>query len=396
MVRSTMLGLMFMVASTTHGLDQRAFDQHVMGLLAEHKLPGLVLHIRHQGRELKHQAYGNVDVEGHRLMKTDDIFRIYSMTKPVTAVAMLQLIDRGLIDFDDDIRKYLPILEPLEYEGQEYVVTIHQLMSHTAGFGYGGGLKNWTDIRYLLANPLSRNKTNEEMVEAISGIDLKFQPGHKFEYSIASDLQGAIIENVTGLSLDAYFEKFVFQPLDMVDTGFYVSENAQARLVDMYEYDASTFEEALFFNQEKIEWIESGEESDYLTKPSLLSAGGGLVSTSHDYANFAQMLLQNGVYKDQRILSEASVKKMISSHTTGLDLHFLPRIYQSVGFGYGVGVQQALNEARPQGSFFWAGMGGTLFWVDPKNDLIVVAMMQVEDGWIALEKWIVPKVYELI
>jgi len=108
------------------------------------------------------------------------------------------------------------------------------------------------------------------------------------------------------------------------------------------------------------------------------------------------MLLQNGVYKDQRILSEASVKKMISSHTTGLDLHFLPRIYQSVGFGYGVGVQQALNEARPQGSFFWAGMGGTLFWVDPKNDLIVVAMMQVEDGWIALEKWIVPKVYELI
>lgn len=374
----------------------KEFNEALNTLLIENELPGAVVHIKHKGQVLLHHAYGKVNVEEQEKIEVDDIFRIYSMSKPVAAVALLQLVDKGLVELDADIRTYLPEFDVFEHEGKEQVITVHQLLSHTAGFGYGGGLKNWIDIQYLLANPLSRSNDLSDLVDDLSGIELKFVPGSKFEYSIASDIQGAIIEAVTKQPLEQYFYEHIFKPLNMKDTGFYVPAQAHHRLVDMYEYDAGTFKNAYTFNKEDILFVETGQDSDFLSKPTLISAGGGLVSTAQDFANFVEMVLNDGEFQGRRILSQAIVSKMLSSHTTGLDTHFMPRVYKGAGFGYGFGVKEISGDDRAQGSFFWSGMGGTVFWADPKNELQVVVMFQVEDGWVGMEKWMIKHVYPLI
>ncbi|REL35101.1 serine hydrolase domain-containing protein [Thalassotalea euphylliae] len=372
------------------------FEQKLNALLAEHQLPGVVLHIEHQDKLVLHRAYGKVNINDDRNIAKDDIFRIYSMSKPLAAVALLQLVDKGLVSLEADIRDYLPAFEPFEYQGQRQRVTVHQLLSHTAGFGYGGGIKNWVDFRYLIANPLSRRNDLSDLVNDLSGIDLKFIPGSKFEYSIASDIQGAIIEAVTNKPLEEYFQHNLFEPLKMIDTGFYVPQADHRRLVDMYEYDAGTFEKAYTFNKDNILFVEKAQDSEFLTKPRLISAGGGLVSTAQDFANFADMLANGGVFEGQRILSEELISRMVSSHIQGLDKHFLPRVYHGAGFGYGIGVKEVAGDSRAQGSFFWSGLGGTVFWVDPINELQVVVMFQVEDGWVGMEKWMIEHVYPLI
>jgi len=377
-------------------LATEQFSDNFNALITQHKLPGAVVLIKKGDKTIHYSAYGKVNIEQAQPMQKNAIFRLYSMSKPITAVALLQLVEQEKVSLQADIRTYLPSFEPFEFDGEPQIVTVHQLLSHTAGFGYGGGLKSWVDIRYLLANPLSRNNNLTDLVDDLSGIDLKFTPGSKFEYSIASDIQGAIIEAVTNMQLDEYLQKNVFMPLNMQDTGFYVPTSKQHRLVDMYEYDASTFEEAYVFNQDKILFSETGKDSEYLEQAALISGGGGLVSTAKDYSNFVTMLQNKGLFNGKRILSQSLVEKMLSSKTTGLDTHFLPRIYQGAGFGYGIGIKETSGDIRNPGSFFWAGMGGTVFWADPVADVQVVVMMQVEDGWIALEKWLIPEVYKMI
>ena len=209
----SLLGLLAFSATTVVAETKFAnFNNAFNDLLQTHQLPGAVVMIKHQGELIHQQAYGKVNVEKPELMEQEALFRIYSMSKPITAVALLQLVDKGLVKLDADIRDYLPDFEPFEYEDKQQRVTIHHLLSHTAGFGYGGGLKNWVDIRYLLANPLSRNNTSADMIDDISGIDLKFAPGERFEYSIASDIQGAIVEAVSNMPLDEYLNKYLFTP----------------------------------------------------------------------------------------------------------------------------------------------------------------------------------------
>jgi len=385
---------LYLISASALATDQ--FSTNFNALITQHKLPGAVVLIKKGDSTIHYSAYGKINVEQAQLMQKNAIFRLYSMSKPITAVALLQLVAQKKVSLQADIRTYLPHFEPFEFDGEQQVVTVHQLLSHTAGFGYGGGFKSWVDIRYLLANPLSRNNNLTDLVDDLSGIDLKFRPGSKFEYSIASDIQGAIIEAVANIPLDEYLQKNVFTPLNMHDTGFYVPKSKQHRLVDMYEYDASTFEKAYHFNQDKILFSETGKNSEYLKQAALTSGGGGLVSTAKDYSNFVTMLQNKGLFNGKRILSQSLVEKMLSSKTTGLDTHFLPRIYQGAGFGYGIGIKETSGDTRNPGSFFWAGMGGTVFWADPVADVQVVVMMQVEDGWIALEKWLIPEVYKMI
>ncbi len=396
LIKKLCLSVVSLYLLSTSVLATEQFSENVNALITQHNLPGAVVLIKKGDKTIHYNAYGKVNVEQTPLMQKDAIFRLFSMSKPITAVALLQLIDQNKIALTDDIRKYLPNVEPFEFEGEQQIVTVHQLLSHTAGFGYGGGLKSWVDIRYLLANPLSRSNNLTDLMDDLSGIELKFSPGSKFKYSIASDIQGAIIEAVSKMPLAEYFQQNIFTPLNMKDTGFFVPKSQQHRLVDMYEYDATTFEEARVFNQEKISLTEVGKNSEYLEQVQLASGGGGLVSTAKDYSNFVSMLQNKGQFNGETILSTPLIKKMLSSKTTGLDTHFLPRIYQGVGFGYGIGIKETSDDIRNQGSYFWAGMGGTLFWADPIADIQVVVMMQVEDGWIALEKWLIPEVYKMI
>lgn len=389
------LAFSLLLFSTTSFADEQ-FSQNFNALLKQHELPGAVVLIKRGDKTLHYQAYGQVNPKQSTGMQQDAIFRIYSMSKPITAVALLQLVEQGKVALEDDIRKHLPEFSPFEHEGKKQIVTIHQLLSHTAGFGYGGGTKSWIDIRYLLANPLSRSNSSQDLVDDLSGIDLKFVPGQKFEYSIASDIQGAIIEAVAKVPLDKYLQEHIFAPLQMKDTGFHVPPSSKHRLVDMYEYDADTAAEALVFDKSKISLSETGAKSKYLKKPTFLSGGGGLVSTAADYSNFVTMLQNKGKFDGKTILSSALVESMLSSHISGLHKHFLPKVYPGAGFGYGIGVMEAAGGIRNQGSFFWAGMGGTLFWADPVADLQVIVMMQVEDGWIALDRWMTNAIYGML
>ena len=387
------LGL-FLFSSASFADEQ--FSKSFNALLKQHELPGAVVVIKRGDQTIHHKAYGKVNPTQPKDMQDDAIFRIFSMSKPIVAVALLQLVDQGKVALEDDIRKHLPEFKPFEHGSKQQIITVHQLLSHTAGFGYGGGTRNWIDIRYLLANPLSRSNSLQDLVDDLSGIDLKFVPGRRFEYSIASDVQGAIVEAVAKVPLDSYLQQHVFGPLQMKDTRFYVPKLSAHRLVDLYEYDVDTAAEARAFNKSKISFSEAGAKSKYLKKPALLSGGGGLVSTAADYSNFVTMLRNKGQFSGQTVLSSALVEKMLSSHITGLDKHFLPKIYPGAGFGYGIGVMEVSGELRNKGSFFWAGMGGTLFWADPVADLQVVVMMQVEDGWIALDQWMTDAVYKML
>ena len=389
------LALSFFLFSTASFADEH-FSQNFNVFLKQHELPGAVVLIKRGDKTIHYKAYGKVNLKQPEDMQKDAIFRLFSMSKPITAVALLQLVDQGKVALNDDIRKYLPAFKPFEHDGKQQIITIHQLLTHTAGFGYGGGTRSWIDIRYLLANPLSRSNSTQDMVNDLSGIDLKFVPGQKFEYSIASDIQGAIIEAATKVPLDRYLQQHIFTPLQMKDTGFYVPKNAQHRLVDMYEYDADTAAEALVFDKSKISLSETALKSKYLKKPTFLSGGGGLVSTAADYSNFVTMLQNKGKFDGKTILSSALVESMLSSHIVGLPKHFLPSVYPGAGFGYGIGIMEAAGGIRNQGSFFWAGLGGTIFWADPVADLQVVVMMQVEDGWIALDRWMTTAVHEML
>jgi len=237
-----------------------------------------------------------------------------------------------------------------------------------------------------------------DMVTDISGVDLIYEPGTKWQYSIASDVQGALIEAVTGMKLDDYLETYIFAPLEMTDTGFWVPEEHAHRLVDQYIYDVKGLEPLKSFGNTNIEHKESRIGSDYLSRPKLLSGGSGLVSTAKDYSRFVQVLLNNGIYNGRQILSAELVDQMLTSHTEGLNTSFLPLIYENTGFGYGLGIKEGEGEGdlRREGSFYWAGKGGTVFWGDPKNNLSVIVMMQVEDGWVALERWLIPEIYHMI
>lgn len=371
-------------------------EQKIADFVEENNLPGIVTLVK-QGDEVLHfSAVGRVNVSSGPEIEKDAIFRVFSMSKPIVALGLLQLVDQRKLSLDDDIRDYLPALDPFEFDGQEYTVTVHQLLSHTAGLGYGGGFRSWAQFRYLISNPLSRSNTLGEMIDDISGIGLMFAPGQRWGYSIASDVQGALIEAISGLRLDEYLRRHVFEPLDMRDTGFWVPPEQAARLVDMYEYDAEGLTELVTFDPSEIEFQEFGRDSDYLAEPILLSGGGGLVSTAGDFSRFVQMLLAKGEFGDKRLLSVELSERMLSSHTRGLDTAFLPMVYPNTGFGYGIGIKEEQGDTRPQGSFYWAGMGGTVFWGDPEHELIVIAMMQVEDGWVALERWLIPEVYSLI
>ncbi len=351
--------------------------------LSQNQFPGMVTLVLKNDEVVHFSAIGFNNLEKKSAIQKDHIFRIYSMTKPIVALALLQLVEAGKVHLDADIREYLPALEPFEFADEEVTITVHQLLSHTAGLGYFGGFTSWNDFLYLVLAPNDRDNTTDEMISDVSGIELKHKPGAQWRYSIASDLQGAIIEKVTGQRLEVYLQQHVFKPLGMTETSFIVSQSMAPRLVDMYEYE-----------DQEVDLSELAGKSDYLEAPNLHSGGGGLVSTATDYAKFVQLLLHKGQYQNKRIIGAKYVEMMLSEHTKGMDTWLLPRLYINSGFGYGIGVKVGEQDVRPQGSFFWAGKGGTFFWGDPKNNIVVVGMIQLEDGWRKMDRWLTPKVYQ--
>ncbi len=347
----------------------------------EKKLAGAVTLVARRGKIVHFERFGMMDIEANQPMQLDTIFRIYSMTKPITSVAVMMLYEEGRFQLNDPISKFIPELKGLKVvknvtaSGIELVeaereITIRDLLIHTSGFPYGFG-DGPVDQMYQKAKLLAPDSTLKEMVQKLGVIPLVHQPGTKWEYSVSTDVLGYLVEVVSGKPLDLFFEENIFKPLGMKDTGFYVPKEKIARFAANYGPDETG----------RIKVIDEPKTSPFSSPRRFLSGGGGLVSTVSDYLRFAQMLLDGGELNGARLLGRKTIELMT---TNNLPNELIPIQLGGTpleGYGFGLGFSVLVDVARSQelgseGSFGWAGAATTLFLIAPKEELIAIAMTQ--------------------
>jgi CubicO group peptidase (beta-lactamase class C family) len=348
------------------------------------QLPGTVTLLARHGKVVDYRTYGVRDVASGAAMTRDTIFRAFSMTKPVTGVAMMLLYEQGKWLPSDPIAKYIPEFAHLKVckgvdsagnmilEDPVHPPTMEELMTHTAGFVYGFFGETPVDKEYRRLGVM-QSKTLREFIEKLAKIPLAYQPGTKWVYSASMDIQGYIIEKLSGQTLPDFTQEHIFKPLGMKDSGFFVPTEKRGRLVTVYR------------SNEKGEVIPApGFGGDYAAQPTMPSGGGGSVTTAEDYFRFAQMLANGGELNGVRILSPASVQLMSTNHLaanllTGEFGIGAQVMRPGLGYGYDCAVEYDPAEANlpdGRGTFFWDGAAGTWFWIDPTNDIVFIGMVQ--------------------
>jgi len=344
------------------------------------RLAGVVTMVARHGKVIEFEAAGKQDIAANLPMQRDSIFRIYSMTKPITGVAMMMLFEEAKWQLNDPVAKYVPEFANLKVYGtdaggnvvmkdQTHPVTMRELMSHTGGFTYGFFSKTPVDKLQLEANVMDVNITLEEMIKRAAKLPLNAQPGSEWHYSISVDIQGYIVQKLSGMPFEEFLEKRIFKPLNMPDTGFYVPKDKLKRFAELYEYD----------KEGKFQVLKGGLNHDFSAKPALASGGGGLVSTASDYMRFCQMLLNGGKVNGVRLLSPRSVELM----RTNVLPPSMPIFVPGAGFGLDFAVYTDIVAAGGyygKGTFWWGGAAGSWFWIDPTDDLIVIGMIQQMAG----------------
>jgi CubicO group peptidase (beta-lactamase class C family) len=354
---------------TKEGLAE--FNAHFHGLVDNGKLANIVTLVARHGEIVNCDAYGVLDIEAtpHVPVKIDSIFRIASMTKPITSTAMMILWEEGKWALGDPVSKFIPEFEGLKVKqddgklvSQLSPMTMKQLMCHSAGFG---GISEYLDIR---------EGSLQDMIDKLSKRPLYFQPGTEWRYGPSVDIQGYIIQKITGELLDEFLERRIFSPLGMVDSGYVLPASKTDRLVSNHKYDD---------NGKLIAVNLIG--TYHASRPKFLGGGGGLMlSTVKDYWRFGQMILNNGEFEGKRYL-KASTVEMIHTNALepGVKIKFQGRNINGLGFGLGFAiVHDPLSARTSQGiqSFFWFGLYGTWFWIDPVNDMIVIGLINNVNG----------------
>lgn len=378
----------------------QAIDQFVdENYLKVGRYPGFSWLIARDGKIAHRSVTGYQNVADQVPMEDNTIFRIYSMTKPITSVALLSLYEEGLFRLYDPVSKFIPSWADLRvfadgtasnYSTQfpEREVTIHDLLTHTSGLTYGWMARHPVDSLYR-RHKIDRGMPLDEYVEALAGVPLLFSPGTQWSYSVATDVLGRLVEVIGGGTFDEILQERIFGPLAMTDTGFWVDDDRCERLAANYALpSASPFPLPNGVEGDSMALIDdSGPGSAFRSRPEFLSGGGGLVSTLADYLRFAQMLLNGGQLDGQRILSRKTVEVATTNHLPGGgDLAsmgqpvFSETPYDGVGFGLGFSVVLSPAERKTVcsvGEFGWGGAASTLFWVDPVEDLVVIGMTQL-------------------
>ena len=360
----------------------------------EKGLAGAVTVVARRGKIAYFEAFGTMDLEADKSMQRDTIFRIYSMTKPIAAAAVMMLCEAGKLHLDAPVSAYLPELgglkvgadtdgELLTWVEADRDMTVCDLMRHTAGLpGAARYMAGQTPIdkRYREAGlHLLHECDLQEMVERLGRIPLLYQPGTKWHYSIAADVLGRLIEVTSGQPFDAFLAERIFQPLGMHDTGFYVPKEKIERFASM---SGPKPEGGL----QTIDAPEGGtghiSKNSFTQKPKFLSAGGGLVSTATDFARFCLMLSDKGVLEGERLMTSESVELMTRNH---LPEHLIPldkkpdERYAGLGFGLGVSVRVKQTNWIPAsqiGEYGWIGGASTEFWISPRDELVVITLAQ--------------------
>lgn len=364
------------------GLDPKQLDV-ITALLqkdvADHVLPGAVLLIVRHGKVAYEQVVGSRDPQSNAPMQVDDIFRIYSMSKPITVVAALTLLEAGKLKLDDPVSKYLPLFTTMQVgvpdreapDGMHLVpaerpITVQDLMRHSSGLTYGFFGDTPVKKAYQRAGMAADDPDLATFVDRLAQQPLGYQPGTTWDYSYSIDVLGRIVEVISGQSLYEYEKAHVLAPLSMTDTGFGVTDPAhQNRIVEPFANDRNFGVDADF--------------SDPRHPVRMQSGGGGMVSTARDYARFMQAMLAGGTLDGQRVIGPATERYMTSDQlgTVKPGPYYLPG--PGYGFGLGVAVRQTAGVAPfpgDAGDWYWGGAGGTYMWANPAKDLAVVFMMQ--------------------
>lgn len=376
------------------GLSSDRLDRirgHFQGYIDGGRLAGTLTLVARHGQIAFFEPQGHLELERRRPMHRDAVFRIYSMSKPITTVALMMLLEKGLCQLDDPVHRYIPSWEGIGvFVGGNYPtfltepalrpMTIRDLLSHTSGLTYGFMERTNVDAAYRALRIADRSQpdyTLQDMVDALAGLPLEFSPGTRWNYSVATDVAGYLVEVISGQGFDAYLQEHVFQPLGMQDTAFTVADAQLERFACNYER----------LRDGRLRLADDPDNSEFRSG-SFLSGGGGLISTAPDYLRFTLMLRNGGELDGVRLLSRKTVDLMTANHLPGgQDLTtlaqagmFTETAYTGVGFGLGFSVM--LDPARAQvlgtpGEFAWGGAASTAFWVDPVEDLIVIFMTQL-------------------
>ncbi len=348
------------------------------------QIAGMVTLLARHGRVVDYRTYGQRDMASGAPMTKDTIFRDYSMTKPVTGVAMMILYEQGKWLPSDPISKYIPefahlkVFNGVDSDGKmklvdpDHAPTMRELMSHTAGFTYGFFGNSPVDVAYRDAKVL-QSKDLQEMIDKLAKLPLAYQPGKGWTYSVSMDIEGYIVEKLSGKSLPDFYKEQIFQPLGMKDAGFFVPAEHRSRFATLYDANA----------QDGLD-LDPSSATGYAAQPTMPSGGGGMVSTAEDYYHFAQMLGYGGELNGKRILAPATVKLMTTNHVpaallTGEYGIGLQQMRPGFGYGFNCAVEfdpQEANLPDGKGTFLWDGAAGTWFWVDPTNDIVFIGMIQ--------------------
>src|SRR5262245_4247678 len=352
----------------------------MQGLVDRNQLPGVVTMVAKDGKVVEFEVAGKRDVESAAPLQKDSIFRIYSMSKPITGVAMMMLFEEGKWQLNDPVSKHIPEFANLKVAkvnpqngsvtqvAPDHPMTMRELMSHSGGLTYGVFGSTAVDKMYTDVNVLDRDATLQAMIDKLGKIPLLHQPGERWHYSVSVDVQGYLVEKLSGQPFAEFLKQRIFDPLGMKDTAFYVPADKLNRFVSFYTYDKDR------------KFVAHPGIPDFSKPPGAPSGGGGLVSTAMDYMRFCQMLLNGGELDGHRLLSPLSVQLMRSN--------VLPATARTMGPGTGFGLDFAVVEDPVaaggyggEGTFYWGGYAGTWFWIDPVYNMIVVGMIQIRgDG----------------
>jgi CubicO group peptidase (beta-lactamase class C family) len=380
------------VDATAAGMDDTRLEritEHITRAYMEPgKIAGCQVLVSRRGHHAYYRHFGTLVAGGDRPVTHDSIWRTYSMTKPITSVALMTLYERGLFRLTDPVSRYLPEWRDqrvgvvnddgtLQLVAPERPVQMRDLLTHTAGLSYGWDPSHPVDKLYEEAGIRRADVDLEAMVKLLGDLPLKFQPGTAWHYSLATDVCGRLVEVLGDQPFDAFLQEHVFHPLGMVDTGFTVPEASLDRFTANH---ARQPDKSLVVTDDPYDSI-------YGKPRALLSGGSGLVSTMRDYAHFCEMLRRGGELDGKRVLGRETLRFMTRNHLPGgvsiddIAISALSDVgYVGVGFGLGFATTidpVAAGVVGSTGDFFWGGAASTIFWVDPMQDLFVIFMVQL-------------------
>lgn len=373
----------------------------------QERLAGISTLVQRRGHSVYYGAAGRLDVDTPRVIDADTIFRIYSMTKPVTSVAAMMLFEEGHFQLDEPLAQFLPEFTDMQVlvggdaddpqlEPARSLITLRQLLTHTSGLTYDFMMSSPVDALYRRhkITYAAGEGSAADVTRRLSELPLLFHPGSRWNYSVSTDVLGRVIEVISGQPLDRFLAQRIFEPLGMTDTGFHVEAGKLERFAAMYASTSEAPPPRLSPEPTRVQpplpqglkLVDPATDGRFAKPPKVLSGGGGLTSTTGDYLRFCNMLRAGGELDGQRLLGRKTLEFMRRNHLPGTMAELgQPRFnngHMGAGLGFGLGFAVVLDPVAAQtlgsaGEYFWTGVANTQFWIDPVEDLVVIQMAQL-------------------